>query len=316
MKQLFFICLFFCFYANSQDFNSIDTKVRSYPSYLSAQKLAQKINTDFTTNRAKVRAIFTWLTAHVKYDLEAYNNPTSKRIRFTYRSEKEKQQKLQQIKNQIVDETFQTKKAVCEGYAQSFKRLCDLLAIEAVVIKGYARSNSADIGVIPTKTNHAWNAVKIGTQWKLIDATWATGYAINHQWKKHFNDYYFFTKPTELLRSHLPEHAAWQLTKTTLTKKDFANQPLIGQGFFMNKLTLLTPKKGVITKTGNVTFKLKGLSKNDIIGYAFKDTPYGKKAHVTFNNTIGSFVVNIPKKRNNALYLFINNEVALEYKIR
>ena len=30
---------------------------------------------------------------------------------------------------------FSSRKSVCEGYAQSFKKVCDLLDIEAVVIK-------------------------------------------------------------------------------------------------------------------------------------------------------------------------------------
>lgn len=56
-------------------------------------------------------------------------------------------------------------KAVCEGYARSFKCVMDKLGIPCVIVHGYA---SDDGGPEP----HAWNHVKIGENWYGVDVTW------------------------------------------------------------------------------------------------------------------------------------------------
>jgi transglutaminase/protease-like cytokinesis protein 3 len=316
MKQLLIFFLFISFSIQSQDYNEVDKKVRNYPKYTSANRLANKIKADFDNDGDKIRAVFVWLTENIKYDLKEYYNPKQKRYSFKYKNEADKQAKLQRIKDQLVDETFKSRKSVCEGYAQSFKKVCDLLNIESKIIKGYARNSTNDIGKSPKSSNHAWNAVKVGRQWKLVDATWAAGYAMNNRWTKFFNDYYFYPNPRDLLRSHFPEEDVWQMVKSPISGKAYANQPLIGQGFFSRKLELVSPKNGIITKKGNLEFKIKNLSQNDVVGYVFKGQQYGKKATITYTNNIGSFTINIPNKRNNELFIFINNEIALEYKIK
>ena len=315
MKQLFILFFFACLSLNAQDYSSIDEKVKNYPKYKSAKSLAVKIENDFTNNGDKIRAAFIWLTHNIRYDLEEYFNPKTKSFRFKYKNETDKQQKLQQIKDQVVDEMFRSRKSVCEGYAQSFKKICDLLNIEAVVIKGYARNSTGEIGSIPEASNHAWNAVKVNNKWKLIDATWAAGYAINNQWKKHYTEYYYFPKPKELLRTHYPENNSWQLLQKPITKKTYASQPIIGQGFFSKNLLLVSPNRGVL-KPQNILFTVKNLTKNHVVGYLFKGQKYGKKAITTINNNIGTFSINLTGKRNSELYIFIDSEIALEYKIK
>mgnify|MGYP000465825625 CR=1 FL=1 len=205
--------------AQSQNYTEVDTKVKRYPLFSSAQQLATQINNDFSSENEKVRALFIWLTKNIQYDIKEYYNPT-KNINFSYTTETEKQQKLQQIKDAIVHQTFTTKKSICEGYAQSFKKVCDLLNIEATIINGYARNAPNEIGRIPFGTNHAWNAVKLNNKWQLIDATWAAGSVINNRWEKRFNEYFFYPTPSELVRTHLPEKDLWQLLDNPISKSN------------------------------------------------------------------------------------------------
>ena len=316
MKLLLTFFLFIGFNLQSQEYTIVDAKVKTYPKFSSAQKLANKIKNDFDNDSAKIRAVFIWLSENIRYDLKEFYNPTTKRISFQYKDEAEKQLKLQQIKDQIVNETFTKKKSVCEGYAQSFKKICDLLGIEATVIKGYARSFTNDIGKSPTNSNHAWNAVKLNGKWRLIDATWAAGYAINNRWIKHYNNYYFYPNPLNLLRSHLPDETTWQMVEKPISSKTYANQPLIEQGFFIRNLHLISPENGIITKKGMVDFKIKNLKATDLVSYQFKGQRYGKRADLTFEDTIGSFTINLEDKKNTELYIFINNEIALQYKVK
>ena len=53
------------------------------------------------------------------------------------------------------------RKAVCNGYAQAMKLLCDLSDIECEMIAGVADGE-----------NHAWNLVKLGESWYHVDTTW------------------------------------------------------------------------------------------------------------------------------------------------
>jgi transglutaminase/protease-like cytokinesis protein 3 len=315
MKQLFVLFFFLGFTIQAQDYATVDAKVKRYPAYKTAQGLANKITSDFNNDGDKIRAVFTWLTHNIRYDLKEYFNPTSKSNSFTYSNEADKQLKLQQIKDQVVDEMFSSRKSVCEGYAQSFKKVCDLLKIESIVIKGYARNSTGEIGTIPTTSNHAWNAVKIELKWQLVDATWAAGYAINNQWEKHFTEYYFYPKPLELLRTHYPNDVNWQLLKNPISKTTYANQPIIGQGFFSKNLQLVSPNKGVLSSK-TTRFTIKNLAKNHIIGYLFKGQKYGKRTTAIIENGTGTFTIDLKGKRNSELYIFIDSEIALEYKIQ
>lgn len=53
------------------------------------------------------------------------------------------------------------KKAVCNGYAEAMKLLCDLSGVNCKMIAGTADGES-----------HAWNLIKIDKEWYHIDATW------------------------------------------------------------------------------------------------------------------------------------------------
>ena len=53
--------------------------------------------------------------------------------------------------------------------------MCKALGLECVLISGYSKGTSYVDGQMPTKANHAWIAVKIDSQYYLIDSTWGAG---------------------------------------------------------------------------------------------------------------------------------------------
>ena len=132
----------------SQNFEKVDAKVLQYPRFSKVDDLANKIESDFSSDVDKVRAAFFWLAKNIRYNLKEYYNPRQRKYQFRYKSEEEKAQKLQAIKDQLVNTAFRTKMGVCEEYAQSFKKICDLLNIEAAVIKGNVRTDANEIGQI------------------------------------------------------------------------------------------------------------------------------------------------------------------------
>ena len=312
MKQLLLFCFLITFSVNSQDFSLVDEKVKSYPKLISAKKLAQNIKNDFNSDITKVRAVFSWLAQNIRYDLQELYNPTSKSIRFSYSSEKEKLKKLKAIKNGIVSNTLNKRKAVCEGYAQTFSKTCDLLGIENEVIKGYVRNSSEEIGKPELHSNHAWNAVKIDNRWLYFDATWAAGYLMNGKWLRNFNDYYFNFPKEKYFLTHYPEDKLWQLRVGRITKNQFYNQPIYSHSFLKSNAQLIKPISGIIRIKNGESIKLQfqDLSSKNQVYYNYAYERYSKKA--TFDDNILSL---FPPKKSTDLYLFFNRNLALQFKI-
>ncbi len=315
MKRLFLLFFFVSSIVYGQDFTNVDNIVKSYPRYTKPQQLATKIANDFNDDLSKARAAFRWLTYNIRYDLEEYYEP-KKVISFRYGTEEERLQKLQAIKDKIVDEAFLTKMGVCEEYAQSFKKVADLLGIESQVIKGYVRNSAQEIGRVPNTTNHAWNSVKIDNRWILLDATWAAGYLFNGKWQKDFNEYFFAIEPKKIGRTHFPDDKKWQIVLNQNSLIDFYNQPIYSQGLLRTNLEVLSPKKGNIqvSRSKKVVLKIRNLTASNRLFYNYRGQRYSKRPEITYDGKIATVSIENPGNSTD-LYLFINRNLALEYKV-
>jgi hypothetical protein len=139
---------------NSSTYTSMCTSLLSYKETIQSavseavQSLQAQI-TDTTTRQKKILLIHDYLCSKVSYDY-SYSNYNSTEIEYYY---------MHTILGAFTD--VNSYKVVCDGYAKSFKLLCDLLGIPCAVIPGYAGDG------------HAWNAVQMEDgQWYLIDTTW------------------------------------------------------------------------------------------------------------------------------------------------
>lgn len=314
MKQLLFFFLLISIAANSQDFTKVDNLVANYPRYSSADNLASKISKDFTSDEEKARAAFFWLAKNIRYNLEEYYNPTQRSYNFSYATEEEKQQKLQALKDNIVSEAFKNKTGVCEEYAQSFKKICDLLGLESEVIKGNVRNLPQEIGKPANTTNHAWNAVKLNNKWIILDATWAAGYEYSGRWIREFNPYFFNIPKEKILKTHFPEDSLWVLRFGRISLQEFYNQPIFGHSFLSSKAELISPNKGIITinSSKKIELKFKNLAANTLIYYTFKGMKYAQKPIITVENKMTTLTIN-NAVRNSDFVLYMNKEAALQY---
>lgn len=316
MKQFIFFFLIISYSTFSQSFDRVDRIVLEYPKFSKIENLASKIDADFSSDEEKVRAAFFWLAKNIRYDLKQYYNPTGRSFKFSYRNELEKEQKIEAAKNKIISNTFKTKKGLCEEYAQSFKKTCTLLNIEAAVIKGYTRNSADDIGKVVSETNHAWNAVKLNNKWIILDATWAAGYLMNGKWTRKFNSYFYDIPKDKIFKTHLPEDSIWILRFGRITKSEFYNQPIYGQEFLDSAIELLSPKSGFINikKGENIVLTFKNLSKKASLLYHFKNYKYAKRPILKSENNITTLTILNPL-RNSELHLFLNNKTALQFKV-
>lgn len=316
MKKLLFLFLLNSIVVSGQEFTHVDNIVKSYPKYRLPQQLADRISKDFSSDLEKVRASFKWITNNIRYNLEEAQQPNRTVIQFRYSSEKERLEKIQQIKDNIVKEAFFSKKGVCEEYAQSLKKLCDLLGIEAEVLTGYVRNTAYEINRVPNTSNHVWNAVKIDNKWILIDATWSSGHVINGRWLKEFNNYYFNIDHHKIKYTHYTDDRKWNVILNQDTLQEFYSQPIYGKEFLRKNMEVISPKNGtIITTVGEtIILKIKNLKPHNRVYYGLMGDQYSKKPIVTFNNNIASISIVAPVK-NIELYIFVDKEMALEYKI-
>jgi hypothetical protein len=168
--------------------------------------IARYINSNFTNQKDKSRAIFIWIVKNVQYDIENmfainfYQNP-----------------------KEIVDKVLNTKKGICMHYAELFNDLANQVGIKSFVISGYTKQNGF-VDYIP----HAWCAGLIDSTWFLFDPTWGSGYVQNAKFIKQVTNYYFMTKPELLIKTHMPFDPLWQ----------FLNYPITNQEFYESKFQI------------------------------------------------------------------------------
>ena len=310
MKQIFIFLLLLSTFTNAQNYKGVDVIVNSYPNFSNAKDLADKIKKDFTSENDMVRAGFYWISKNIRYNLEEYYNPTRKGYSFSYFTEEEKQQKLQKIKDDLVANTFKFKKGICEEYAQSLKKIYDLLEIESEVIKGNVRNNVSEIGKIKFSTNHAWNIVKLNNKWIILDATWAAGYIYNGKWKKDFDDYYYDIPKEKIFKTHLPEDAVWVLRFGRITKEEFYFQPIYKRGILKSNVELLKPNNGIIyaKSSEDIVLKFKNLDSKIKLFYMIDGEKYAKTPQVKISNNITTVIIKNPNRDTNLNFYSSNTK--------
>lgn len=102
--------------------------------------------------------------------------------------------------------------AICEGYAKTFKFLCDILQIPCIVVFGTGKSFYAG------EEAHAWNIVKIGSENFQTDITWDS---IAWQVDKNHYDYFNVSDAT-MRRDH-----QWDATVYPKCNRDMDEVPTI-----------------------------------------------------------------------------------------
>lgn len=319
MKNIFYTLLFILFsaaLATAQDFAKVDATVKTYPAFASADTFAEKVKADFTRDDEKARAIFTWIALNIKYDLGAYG-VNEKPVAYKYKTEQEKLALQEKFRQELSQKTLKSKKGVCQGYATLYEVVAQKAGLEAVMVTGTSKSHPMHIGKPPGASDHAWNAVKINNQWKLLDATWGAGVVTGEKpaFAFKFNDAYFFTEPDTFFLNHYPDDKKWLLTDKD--EADFANLPLVYGNALSEGYEVVEPALGTFTnKPGAViAFKLKNLKPEDKVHYAFSQERKYMPVTLTANGNAYSFEVPLSAKSAGTLTIYVNQKSVVAYRI-
>ena len=162
----------------------------------------------------RARALYRWITGHISYDVEALrssrpDDPSPEAVLLRGR-------------------------AVCEGFAGLATALGEAMGLEIEVVTGWSKGYGYTAGqTFDGPTNHAWNAVRIGGQWRLMDPTWGAGYLDESlRFVRRFQEHYFLTDPAAFVFDHLPADPRWQLLDRPLTAAQYADLVYLRPMFF------------------------------------------------------------------------------------
>lgn len=119
--------------------------------------LAQEITSGISDDYRKVRAIHDWVCENIYYDMDALRSGD--------------------FDDMDALAVLDSKRSVCEGYANVMAALIRSIDIPCIVQGGYAlgidtNREWTEDNINTMERNHAWNEVYVDGRWIIIDATW------------------------------------------------------------------------------------------------------------------------------------------------
>jgi hypothetical protein len=225
------------------DYRMADSIALHFPKkkYKTVSAVAEILTQDLTTEHEKFRAIFRWITDNIEYNKSAQNVADA-------------------------DKVVRKNKAVCQGFSNLLKEMCNVVSIPCEMISGYTKTEVADINRKLKKTDHAWNCVKLYGKWYLVDVTWATSKfnVVNHKFQKEFDEYYYLTPPEKFILDHFPAPPSkqqanqilkegtykgnlkyyFQFLDKPVKRKVFGAWPVYYADFFHMQINSIQPNKG------------------------------------------------------------------------
>lgn len=204
--------------APKNPFAKIDKQARQCPQTEEAniESLSNYLQRETKSDLEKARAVFVWLTEKIRYDDDSFNSGDDG--------------------DNSAEGVLSNKKAVCEGFSNLFLAIGQHMGLEIEKVVGYAKGYGYSPGMKFKETNHAWNVIKIGGNWRVFDATWGQGNGINVngrlQSKKEFDEYWFNVDPFEAIFNHFPQDSKYSFVQPLLSLSSYEKFPNIDAAYF------------------------------------------------------------------------------------
>lgn len=153
------------------------------PTVSKAEQMAKEIvNSIIKPNMSqfdKALAIHDWLIFNLDYD-------------FTF-------------SNYYVEQALADRRCVCQGYALTFKMMCEMAGLNVIYVTGEGYSGGAWGG-------HAWNQVCIDGKWYNVDVTWDDPASPGKDFNNHSTNRhdYFLVSDSTMNRDHKPTSSGRQ----------------------------------------------------------------------------------------------------------
>ena len=235
--------------------------------------LANKLTDGIKDDYEKVRAIHDWVCNNIYYDYDALYGYSV-------------------LDSISALETLESRRSVCQGYADLTAALLRASGFPTKVVSGFALGLGVDSGwddkiISSGESNHAWNEVYISDRWVILDTTWNSN---NKYSNKKFSEntglsnYKYFdisidwfssdhlivsddSEADEYASSYYLDKVKITPTKKTLYLSNSKNKTVTLKSSILNEAEELgvkitykssNPKIGKVSKKGKVTVVSKG----------------------------------------------------------
>lgn len=180
-----------------------EPQIQIYTKSLNWAEIATPIVQDATTKMEQAEALYDWMCQNIDYDTN------------------------HEIHNATDCYTF--RRGVCQGYCDLFCQLANSVALESVVVSGITKNEKGNID-----KSHSWVLCNVGERWIMVDPTWGAGSVIDGQFVRKVNDRSWFdVPPQQMILTHLPEEAKYQLLSEPISEEHFfslyALKPFVAQ---------------------------------------------------------------------------------------
>ncbi|KAK9462690.1 uncharacterized protein V1516DRAFT_647436 [Lipomyces oligophaga] len=152
---------------------------------------------------------------------------------------------------------FRSKQASAEEMAYLVMSMCDVLQIPCEVVRGYLRPpGMSEATGDDMRVNHAWNAVVIDNEWRMVDASLASP---SHPRRSLYTncsstnaeDFYFLTEPNQMLFTHIPQFRSQQHVVPSVRPELLMELPSVCPTMFKYHLVLNDFDQSLLRVTGS-----------------------------------------------------------------
>ncbi|MBN9418280.1 MAG: hypothetical protein J0I12_22710 [Candidatus Eremiobacteraeota bacterium] len=196
MRVLWIVCLLLCSLAWAKGPETALEVPQQYQQ--DYNRLADYLTGTANTPRLKAERIYRWIAANINYDIYMLRAPKSA------------------PRDCSPPTVLQRRQSVCQGYATLFDAMARRAGLKTEIVVGIGRSMDGG-----KAESHAWNAVMLDGEWKLLDCTWGAGFVSGNDFHRSPTDFYFCSDPKEFLTSHFPDDSKWQLVDSPIARTDF-----------------------------------------------------------------------------------------------
>ncbi len=186
----------------------------------------------------RTRAVYRWITQHIDYDANGFRTGNYGDL--------------------SPESVLHRRAAVCDGYSHLFQALGVAMGLQVEVVSGWSKGYSYAPGLrFQSRPNHSWNAVRIDGRWRLIDATWGSGYLDERlRFFRDFQEHYFLTAPDAFVFDHFPADSRWQLVARPLSIAEFEDLVYLRPMFFQAGFKVISHSHARIAADDRVTVTL------------------------------------------------------------
>ncbi len=163
----------------------------------SSAGIAAYINSHYSSDEKKIAAIYSWLTANIKYDADS--------IHYVI---------LDEDNEERVSWALRRKRGVCENFAAIFTDVANQCGINSFAVQGFTKQGGS-----LDRAPHVWCVAFVDKKWRLFDPTWDAGRVGSMSFDPHYK--YFDVPPEEFIQTHLPFDPIFQLLNYPANYNDF-----------------------------------------------------------------------------------------------